>query len=427
MSGEANGQLRHRLVIVLVLVMVAAIVAWVTLTRKRAERIEALSPASTLRNDDASSATPPVVHSIVVPKSQSIDTGSATEVCGVGKVRMDRNNPQFLAEWTTDYVGMLAKPAEQRWKAALLASDDYRARAVGLFIQQYVPEGETPALSTEQARSELVQLAVGTGDAAVYAIALKMCETGAHQPLSSEGCNRLSVREWAQKDSGNAAPWLALVRQAQETGDVAAEAMAFRHAASAQRMDEYSTSLLSFAMPQLVGDVSPLERAYAATDLSGYESGFLQPYYRASLTRCTVSSMQQDNIRSECASLAQLMVKHGATLVDLKIGGKIGGRAGWPKERLSDLDEQFMALKQASVIEGDSPWDCSSVAAVNHWFDQVMRLGEVGASREILEQSGHSVPEMAQRYQDHMEKLEQQVQQELQQQESRQAGMSATP
>ena len=59
------------------------------------------------------------------------DKSGGLEVCGFGDLKLDHSDPLGVAR----PVGALARKADAQWKSALLDSDDYRARAVGLMLQ----------------------------------------------------------------------------------------------------------------------------------------------------------------------------------------------------------------------------------------------------------------------------------------------------
>ena len=122
------------------------------------------------------------------------DKGGDVDICGIGKVTVDGNDPMAISR----YVEALTEKTSVRWGTALLNSDNLRARAVGLFLQGLQdPKTEQPA--TQAARDELVQLAVGAGDPAIYALALQRCNRMNEFADSSSGaCPEISWRGWAR-------------------------------------------------------------------------------------------------------------------------------------------------------------------------------------------------------------------------------------
>jgi hypothetical protein len=92
---------------------------------------------------------------------QKVDHSGELDVCGVGKVKLDRD------DWTATgkYFDALTKKSRMRWLSALRSSDDYRARASGLYLEGML-DHDASQKDAEAARDELVQLAVDTKDPA---------------------------------------------------------------------------------------------------------------------------------------------------------------------------------------------------------------------------------------------------------------------
>jgi hypothetical protein len=261
---------------------------------------------------------------------------------------------------------------------------------------------------SEQTQDEAVQLAAGTQDPAVYAMALAICDSAAGTDANSP-CRRLSVGQWTQLDPDNSAAWLLLAGRARASHDGAAEAEAFSHAASAHRIDSYGDSLFAFAEPELPQDVTPLARSYFATEVNGVAMvARLSPYTIAS-QYCSTDPLKDNSVRNQCDSLAELLVTKGTNLLDLGLGTAIGARVGWPKDRVNSLQLEQHALMQTIVQEDlhDSakPLSCEAVGRADAYVQQRVQLGELGALREVLERSGESAEAMAQRYSQHMDSI----------------------
>ena len=101
----------------------------------------------------------------VKPASKGVHSDEI-EICGIGKVKLDVDD--YAA--TGKYLDTLTQNSRQRWLAALRDSDDYRARAAGLYLEG-IFDRDSPQKDAEAARGELVQLAVGTKDPAIFALA----------------------------------------------------------------------------------------------------------------------------------------------------------------------------------------------------------------------------------------------------------------
>jgi hypothetical protein len=322
---------------------------------------------------------------------------STAEVCGYGQVPIDKNDAGAIFQ----YVGALTKGAGAGWLSALRNSGDLRARVAGLLLEGKVTGGDSLRPVAEQTRNEVVQLAEGAGDPAVYAMALSMCDTSATTDADS-ACRQLSLQRWARIDPDNAVPWLLLAGKARARHDSAAEAGAFSHAATAHKVDSYSDSVFAFAEPELPQDVTPLERFYLATEVIGVEAAIGLPHYSVASQHCSTDAMQDSTVRQQCDALAELLVAKGTSLLDLGLAKAIGARAGWPSERVKELELELNALMQAIMqqtpSDNDKLWTCDAVSRVNAYLVQRVRQGELGAARDVLERSGEAVEAMAQKY-----------------------------
>ena len=334
-------------------------------------------------------------------------TGNSTatvDFCGYGEVPVDKSNLVAIFQ----QVGALTRNARMRWLAALQNSDDLRARVAGLLLEGKVTGGETLRPVAEQTRNEVVQLAAGAQDPAVYAMALSMCDSSAIANHDS-ACRQLSLQQWARLDSDNAVPWLLLAGKAQARHDNSAEADAFKHVASAHKIDSYSDSLFAFAEPELPRDVTPLERSYLAIEVIGVEAALRSPEYSIASRHCSSDAMKDGTVRQQCNSLAELLVTKGGNLLDLSVGKAIGARAGWPSERLEELGQERDALMwtimQQTPADNDELWTCEGVSRLNAYLAQRVQQGELRAAQEALERSGGTMEMMAQKYTQYMDNL----------------------
>jgi hypothetical protein len=338
---------------------------------------------------------------VAVPRAPA--NASEIEVCGVGKVKIDPDDPMAAGK----YIELLAKKSQLRWLAALRSSDDYRARASGLFLTGIVTDRGNNQAATQEARDELVQLAVVINDPAVYALAIYKCSSNIEDPAAG-ACGQVSAGGWARRDPDNAVPWLMVAGEARANNNTMAESDAISDAAKAHKTDSYTDSLFAFAEPQIPAEVTAVERAYFAINVIGVEAATATPQFIQGTHHCSSDALQDSTARLQCSALAELFVT-GRSLLDFWRGLAIGIRAGWPKERVAALTEEKNALMQVSmqvIPEHADPWSCDSVNRINAFMSQVGRLGEMGATREALERSGETVPELAAKWTAYLEKIQ---------------------
>jgi len=325
------------------------------------------------------------------------------EVCGVGKVKIDPDDSTAIGK----YLEALVKKTQLHWFSALRNSDDLRARTTGLLLEGILIDRGADQVITQEARDELVQLALGANDPAVYALAFYKCGANDTDPTAG-ACRQVSASGWARLDPDNAVPWLLVAAQARAKNDMPAEADAFHHAAEARRSDSYTDSIFSFAEPEIPKDATPVERAELAVEVIGVEAATAQRQYSAATKHCSSEALQDRDIRQQCSALAEILVADGKTLNDFMIGLGIGNRAGWPKERVNALTEERNALTMAlmQVTPENDLWSCDGVSRLNALISQIGRLGEMGATREALERSGETIPEMAAKWTVYLERIQ---------------------
>jgi hypothetical protein len=351
----------------------------------------------------------------------SADT-EGVEVCGAGKVAVDSSDPLAPSQ----YVGALTQGTAVRWLSAMQDSSDLRARVAGLLLESKVDEPGHPL--AEGTRDALVQLAVGAGDPAVYAMAVYACGTYFNAPAGA--CERISLQGWAQRDADNAVPWLLLAGKAHGHDNVA-ETYAFARAANAEKVDAYNDSLYAFSESEMPKVATPLDRFYLATEVLGLESAITTPQYSIAGRYCSLDAIQEADVRQQCNSLAELLVTKGTTFLDLGEGEAIGARAGWPKDRLTDLKQKRYALMQvitqAWPTGPDDQWSCDGVRRGNDYMDQRDRLGELGAAREALERSDDTVPALAQKHMQSVDTLLRDASRRVQEQQKHEQAVSPGP
>jgi hypothetical protein len=331
------------------------------------------------------------------PAKNGTDT---VEVCGVGRVAQSEDDLG-----ANSFVNDLTKPALERWLAALRNSDDYRARATGIFISTVLDDRHAERNATREARDELVALAIGSSDAAVYALALKECASTSADAGGS--CGQLSPGGWAKLDEDNAVPWLLVAARARENNDMAAEAAAFTHASRAHRSESYNFSLWRYAESDMPTDVTPLERWSLAINMIGVEAAFSEPAQPAFL-HCSKAALQTPAVAQQCQALAELLTAHPETLIDLMIGKALGARVGWPPRRVQALSEKanaYLQIMSDATPGRDEQWSCSGVERGNAYFSKLTRMTEIEVMQESLEQSAQTVPELARKYTEAMQKL----------------------
>jgi hypothetical protein len=354
---------------------------------------------------------PPGVSNSALQTVRKGERSDEIEVCGIGKVELDRDDLGAAGK----YLDALTKNSRIRWLAALRNSDDYHARATGLYLEG-IFDRDSPQKDPEAARDELVQLALVTQDPAAFALAYTKCTKGLDDPASPGACPQLSLGDWTRADADNAVPWLQLAAKAHREKDAVAEAAAFKQAAQAHQYESYSWSLFSFAQNAIPSDATAAERWVLTTDVIGVEAAMPMPYQQL-FQYCSREALNDVEVRRQCNALAELMVEKGATLLDLSVGKSLGARVGWPAERVDKLAQEMKASMQAinemMATDSKQQWSCDSVERGNAYMSQ-SELGERGLARQAIERSGETVAELSRKYDEQMPTMMREIQESAQ-------------
>jgi hypothetical protein len=311
------------------------------------------------------------------------------ELCGIGKAPA-----QITADDLNEYVFALTQKTGDSWRAALLDSSDLRARAMGLLLRHTESKFHRPEQTDEPAakpaddeREELVQLAAGGSDPAVYAAAAWICESGTPQSVQAGACGRISLRGWARIDPDNAIAWLEVAMEDRNRGDLQAEAADFARAAGAHRSDLYQDSLLRAAFAEVPRDATPLATVAQGIQLAGIVS--VQPLLELSEASrfCSTEGLHHQERHEPCEALATLWVNQGSTFLEFGLGKAIGRRLGWTPERLRQLDQEYNAMMSLAREDASDPWSCQHVARDRQFLEGRAQQGELNFLRGMLERA----------------------------------------
>jgi hypothetical protein len=315
------------------------------------------------------------------------------EICGVGKVKLDRDDLAAAGK----YLDALTKNSRLRWLAALRNSNDYRARASGLFLEGFV-DRDSPQKDADAARDELLQLAAATKDPAIFALAYIKCIKGGGD---LGACPQFNLDDWTRADADNAVPWLQLAARAHREGDGTAEAAAMAHAAQAHQYQTYNWSVFSFAQSAMPNEVTATDRWILTTQVIGVEAAMLSPY-QPLFQYCSRDAQSDAAVYRQCDALAELMVQKAAALIDFSVGKSLGARVGWPAERVDSLAQEtkasIWAINEMTGMDPKQQWSCDSVARGNAYMSQLGEVGERGLARQAIEDSGETIAELSRRF-----------------------------
>jgi hypothetical protein len=317
--------------------------------------------------------------------------GGATGVdeCGISKTP-STTSEGGEGDWARISAG---EKTRAQWEAALLDSSDFHARAVGLTIHGFELLQTGSTVQAEESRDEVVQLAAGAGDPALYAVALGLCRKTSAIAGPADACQRITVSEWTRLDPDNVVPWLLAAQAARSKSDTQAESLAFTKAANAHKVDDYSGSLLSYGLTELPRGLLPAQKMALTIKLIGIEAAWGTPALSEINRYCSDAALKRDETRAECGDVAELLVSHSTDILTFTVGLRLGGRVGWPPEREKSLwqerDELYGLLPNES-----SGISCDFVNRMNAYIDKRAQLGELGALRDIRDGRASSSQQM---------------------------------
>jgi hypothetical protein len=271
------------------------------------------------------------------------------------------------------------------WEAQLLDSSDSHARAVGLTIHGFELLQTGSTVQAEESRDEVVQLAAGAGDPALYAVALGLCRKTSAEVDLTGACQRITVSGWTRLDPDNGVPWLLAAQVARSKSDTQAESLAFTKAANAHKIDDYSGSLFSYGLTELPRGLLPAQKMALAIKLIGIEAAWGTPALSEINRYCSDAALKRDDTRAECGDVAELLVSHSTDILTFTVGLRLGGRVGWSPERVKSLWQERDQLYGLLPNES-SGISCDFVNRMNAYLDMRAQLGELGSLRELRDQ-----------------------------------------
>lgn len=115
---------------------------------------------------------------------------------------------------------------------------------------------------------------------------------------------------------------------------------------------------------------------------------------------CARLEVMDEPRRVMCDALATKMAEKDETLFGVMMAKSIGERSGWSAERLQPLKDEYEVFAGHAFegMFGEKMFTCEAVSIGNQKLLQMLALGERGATREFVKQSGKTLAEMAAEY-----------------------------
>jgi len=282
-------------------------------------------------------------------------------LCGYGRVKQSALD-DIRAEART-----AADSTFSRLKVKLAASRDARESALGLYLQ-----GST---------DRLAELASGSRDPQVYALAFLSCRYG-----TGGACALVSAEQWADIEPDNAAPWLLI---ANSTHNDVARYEAIYRASAAQRFEAHLPNFLGLLQLPDIRDQAPQTRSVLAEDLFAMQMILPTQPYSSFFRFCNFPSVAEASRIAVCNDLAKLFLERDRTMIGFGVGVKLAQSADWSPDLVNALRERKAAYQAAVTAavsqETDKPHsDCEEQAAFERWAADYARLGDRGVAMKFI-------------------------------------------
>lgn len=278
-----------------------------------------------------------------------------------------------------------AKTGLRRVIPGLQRSNDPVDRVMGALLAEQAPELAPGTHSADDAMSVLVQQGEDAMDMRVLAVAAMHCHRSSAAPAPGSPCAMIDLSSWAQKDAGNAAPWLMLARRAHADGDEAAFDDAMQHAAAAQRFDYGSLELLRLLDHPSVRRLPPSIRVPTMMALAGLWVSWPTPGHAAVSAWCT-DGLEDPNRIAACSDLAHLLVQRSSSMLDVALGLRIAPASGWTAEEVAKEQARREAFEAAlsRAKPRSKPLSCEWMRDFANWSREVSRGGELAMARRLV-------------------------------------------
>lgn len=280
----------------------------------------------------------------------------------------------------------------------LAASNDPFERVAGRMIaaRGRDPNGEPDASAYLAAVSE----GLSGSDPRVAAIAWQLCSNVSEG--QAPACASITPQRWAQLEPGNAQAWLAVASDATQRGDEAGAREALSHAARGSTSRLGWSDVLRLAQSPSLQALSPVERELLVIDLIGVMASTTASGGLSAAVLCSQTAVESPQRRKDCGAVAEVMLGHGETLIELGIARAIGQRVGWGDERLDALEQQQTALTDALAeatdfsTEAEGPLSLAQACAAHRRVAQATAFvssgSEVDLARRALRRSKQAAP-----------------------------------
>lgn len=194
-------------------------------------------------------------------------------------------------------------------------------------------------------------------------------------------------------------PWLWLAEKYHADGDQRRSDDAFEKASKTKRIETYGLELYRLTQKSLLPGTTPLEKFLIWEDLEEVDS--IEPISGREMIddACSSEAVINDLRRTQCSALVRLLVDQRESIWNVAAGVKIGERIGWPKSKVDKIKQKSLVLSSIALRERDGvtelnkndlnvKFDCQMMERSDKYFENLGKLGEVGAAEYYVGKSG---------------------------------------
>lgn len=348
--------------------------------------VPAISPvASTIAASGAArreGVAPPAV--AVAAAAAPAKAASSVEVyCGLGAVSFDPSDEAQRERITAEAREKLQAHRARvlpGWLEEMKSSPDVQVQAAAWFLEARDVWLKRAELAQQpeslDALNELVRLAQRSRDPLPYALAFQSCEIYRGR-AAPPACDGLSVEAWAERDPGNAFPWL--FAAGQDRSDARQRARYVDNVLASGFVRGSWASLYPAMAKAAPPSEPPLDRSVRFFEASSVDS-FVSVAQGGVIGHCKESELRIGARRQQCEHLAAFLAEKSDSFVEARLGSSIGKRLGWSEDRLARLKADLQAL-QGAMPDGAAIAGCAGLARAEAYYADVAKYGELGALR----------------------------------------------
>jgi hypothetical protein len=380
-------------VVATVLVVTVLVALWVAQRRGLfdATAPQALSAASAPAAPRAASgaartvvAVAPAAGSAPLAAAVPARAASAAElVCGLGAIEVDPANPKQQEQRAQEALARLEAHADRvmpGWLEEMKSNADVQVQAAAWLLETrrawLKRLGQTRPSAPLDSLDELIRLAERSRDPLPYALAFQACALHG-QREAAPACASLRAEAWAERDPGNAFPWLAAAGTSQL--DTLRRAQYIERALAADALRSSWGALHAVMAKAAPPREEALDRSARFFEAASADATVAISHSNL-VAHCSEAELRQGARRQQCERLATFLTERSDSLLMAGLGQTIGRRLGWSEDRLQRLTDDLQSLQERMPADGAMS-GCDGLARAEAYFADVAKYGEIGALR----------------------------------------------